>query len=270
VDRPAWVPADIDLGRPSPARVYDYFLGGSHNFAVDRDVADRAIAVSPDIPYAARSNRAFLRRAVRFMTAEGVDQFIDIGSGIPTEGPTHEIAARGCPDARVVYVDNDPIAVAHSQALLTDETRGAVLLADLRDPAAILGSAALTATVDLSRPVGLLLLAVLHFVPDEEDPAGIVATLAGALAPGSFLVISHVSTALKLDPDKLRREAGLRAPLAFVRTPDRIAGLFAGWKLVEPGLVPIGMWRPDGTPDSEAAHIPGLAGVAKGGSRASA
>jgi S-adenosyl methyltransferase len=263
VDRPAWVPADIDITRPSPARLYDYFLGGSHNFAVDRNLADRAIAASPDIPYAARSNRAFLRRAVRFMTSNGVDQFLDIGSGIPTEGPTHEIATSGRPGARVVYVDRDPVAVAHSRALLTDDARDTVLQADLRDPQAVLAADEVRTAIDFDRPVGLLLLAVLHFVSDEEDPAAIVATLRKALAPGSYLAISHVSTALRLDQDKLRRDAGLSAPLSYVRDPAEIGRFFGDWELVEPGLVPIALWRPDGVPGPEAARMPGVGGVAR-------
>jgi hypothetical protein len=263
VDRPGWVPADIDLSKASAARVYDYLLGGTHNFAVDREVADRAVAASPEIPAAARSNRAFLKRAVQHITASGVDQFLDIGSGIPTEGATHEIATAARPGARVVYVDSDPIAVAHSQALLAGDQRGAVLHADLRDPRSILAADPVTRTLDFDRPVGLLLLAVLHFLADAEDPAGVVATLAGALAPGSFLAISHVSTALTLDTQRLQQESGQRAPLAYIRGREQIVALFAGWDLVEPGLVPIDQWRPDAPPDPRAPSVPGLAGVAR-------
>jgi SAM-dependent methyltransferase len=262
VERPRWAPADIDLTRPSPARVYDYFLGGTHNFAVDREIADRAIAAAPEIPYGARSNRAFLGRAVRFMAAQGVGQFLDLGSGIPTQDPTHEVAARSRRDARVVYVDNDPIAVAHSRALLAGDDRGAVLHADIRDPKAILHSDVVTSMVDFSRPVGLLLLALLHFLSDEEDPAGIVAAFADSLAPGSYLVISHVSPAPEADVEMLERE--MREPrMAYLRDRDEIAGFFDGWELVEPGLVPPALWRPAGVPGPQAYQVPGLAGVAR-------
>jgi SAM-dependent methyltransferase len=241
--------------------MYDYFLGGTHNFAVDREVADRAIAASPEIPYGARSNRAFLARAVHFMTSQGVDQFIDLGAGIPAKDPTHEVAARSCPQSRVVYVDNDPIAVAHSQALLTGDDRRAVLQADLRDPESILGSAVLTSRIDFSRPVGLLLLAVLHFLSDDDDPAGVIATFAGALAPGSHLVISHVSPPPGVGIEQLEQEMR-ESRIGHMRGPEEIARFFHGWEMVEPGLVPLGLWRPEGVPDPQAYQVPGLAGVA--------
>jgi SAM-dependent methyltransferase len=262
VERPGWAPANIELARPSPARIYDYFLGGTHNFAVDRELADRAIAAAPQIPYGARSNRAFLGRAVHLMTSRGVGQFLDIGAGIPAQEPTHEVAGRGCEQARVVYVDNDPIAVAHSQALLTGDARSAVLQADLRDPKAILGSDVVTSTIDLSRPVGLLLLAVLHFLSDADDPAGVIATFAGVLAPGSYLAVSHVSPPPGASIERLESEMR-ESQLAHMRGRDEIARFFEGWEMVEPGLVPLGLWRPDGVPGREAYQVPGLAGVAR-------
>jgi SAM-dependent methyltransferase len=262
VERPGWAPADIELARPSPARIYDYFLGGTHNFAVDRELADRVIAASPEIAYGARSNRAFLGRAVHVMTSDGVGQFLDIGAGIPTQEPTHEVAARGYPQSRVVYVDNDPVAVAHSQALLTGDARGGVLHADVRDPKSILGSDVVTSMIDFSRPVGLLLLAVLHFLSDADDPADIIATFADALAPGSYLVISHVSPPSGADVEKLEREIR-QSGLGYMRGPDEIARFFEGWEMVEPGLISPALWRPDGVPSPQAYRVPGLAGVAR-------
>ncbi|MCW2642391.1 MAG: hypothetical protein JWP76_4697 [Dactylosporangium sp.] len=262
MERPGWVPADIDLPRPSPARIYDYLLGGTHNFAVDREFADRAIAASPELPYGARSNRAFLGRAVQLMTSHGVGQFLDIGAGIPTQEPTHEVAARGCPQARVVYVDNDPIAVAHSRALLTGDARGSVLHADLRDPKVILDSDAVASMIDFSRPVGLLLLAVLHFLSDADDPADVIATLAEALAPGSYLVISHVSPPPGADVERLEQELR-ESRIGYIRGRDEIARFFEGWEMVEPGLVPPALWRPSGVPGQQAYQVPGLAGVAR-------
>jgi SAM-dependent methyltransferase len=196
------------------------------------------------------------------MTSQGVCQFLDIGAGIPTQEATHEVAARACPQARVVYVDNDPIAVAHSQALLTGDARGAVLHADVRDPKAILAAEVVTSTIDLSRPVGLLLLAVLHFLPDADDPAGIIATFADALAPGSWLLISHVSPPPGVDIEQLERQMR-ESQTAFMRGRDEIARLFDGWDLVEPGLVPPSLWRPDGVPGPQAHRVPGLVGVAR-------
>ncbi|GII26034.1 SAM-dependent methyltransferase [Planosporangium mesophilum] len=263
MERPRWAPADIDLTRPSPARVYDYFLGGTHNFAVDREIAERAIAASPEIPYGARSNRAFLGRAVRHMAEQGVTQFLDLGSGIPTQDPTHEVAARSHPDARVVYVDSDPVAVAHSRALLADDGRGAVLQADIRDPKAILDSDAVTSTIDFSRPVGLLLLALLHFLSEDDDPGGVVATLADAVVPGSYLAISHVCAPPGADVGRLEREMRKPPQLAYLRNRDQIARFFDGWDVVEPGLVPPALWRPEGVPGQQAYQVPALAGVGR-------
>lgn len=221
------------------------------------------MAVSPEIPYGARSNRAFLGRAVRYMTEQGVTQFLDLGSGIPTQDPTHEVAARSRPDARVVYVDRDPIAVAHSRALLADDDRGAVLHADIRDPKAILGSDVVTSTIDFSRPVGLLLLALLHFFSDDEDPMGVLATLADAVVPGSYLVLSHVSPPQGADIELLAREMRKPPQMAYLRDRDEIARFFDGWDLIEPGLVPPALWRPEGVPGQQAYQVPALAGVGR-------
>jgi hypothetical protein len=265
VERPSWAPADIDLSRPSPARIYDYLLGGTHHFPVDREAAEIAIAASPDIPYGARTNREFLGNAVRFMASQGITQFLDIGSGIPTAGNTHEVAAEMVPDARVVYVDNDVVAVAHSRALLAEHPYGAVVHADLCEPRRILGSPEVAKLLDLAEPVGLLLLAVLHLVADEDDPYSVVATLKEALAPGSYLAISHVTTTLGVDPRSLVRKG--TPSTARLRSQPEIAAFFDGLEMVEPGLVPVPRWAPvprwHTVVAEEAAYVPGLAGVAR-------
>src|SRR6266487_1666874 len=191
--QPDWVPTDVDVDVPSAARVYDYFLGGAHNFAVDRALAEEIARMTPDVGDTMRAGREFLRRAVRFLVRAGISQFIDIGSGIPTVGNVHEIAQRLLPSAHIVYVDIDPVAVAHSRALLTGNDRVAVLHADIRDPQKILSDPALRGLIDLSRPVAILLAGIMHFIHDEDDPPGIVARLRDAVAPGSYLAISHVT-----------------------------------------------------------------------------
>src|SRR5882757_831692 len=193
MERPAWAPRSIDISAPSVSRIYDYYLGGSHNFEVDRDAARRAMEFMPGLPKIMQANRAFMRRAVRFATGEGITQFLDIGSGIPTFGNVHEIAQESRPGARVVYVDNDPVAVAHSQAVLEGNDDADVIAADLLKPREILASSQVQRLIDLNRPVALLLVAILHFVEDADDPYGAVAELRDALAPGSLLVVTHAS-----------------------------------------------------------------------------
>jgi hypothetical protein len=260
MQRPSWASADIDVTRPSPARIYDYFLGGVHNLPVDRLVADQALAASPEIPLAARTNRAFLRRAVQHMLRHGVRQFLDIGAGIPAAGSTHEIATHLHADARVAYVDNDPIAVAHSRAILAGNPAGRVLHADLRDTAEMLQAPEIRDLIDFTEPVGLLLLAVMHFIADEENPAGIVSTLRAALPPGSYLAISHVTTALDAAP---RATVHGHSISAHPRTSAQIHALFGDLHLEPPGLVAPAAWRPDGPVHPDALRIPGLAGVAR-------
>ena len=241
-----WVPAGIDVDRPSAARVYDYFLGGAHNFAVDRALADQIAAMTPNIGETMRSNRVFLRRAVRYLVDQGVRQFLDIGSGIPTAGNVHEIALAAAPDAQVVYVDIDPVAVEHSRAILTGVDRAGVICADVRDVQRVLGESRKLGLIDFDRPVAVLLAGVLHFVPDADDPAATVAALAEALAPGSYLLISH-ATADGQPPEvvEAQRLSGRTATEIVLRTRAQIAAWFAGFSLVEPGLVFIPQWRPD-------------------------
>src|ERR1700757_72816 len=190
------LPPEIDTSRPHPARIYDYGLGGKNHFAVDREVADKAMAAMPTGRTAARENRAFLGRVVRYLAGEaGVRQFLDIGTGLPTTGNVHEVAQKIAPESRVVYVDNDPLVLAHARALLTSapEGRTAYIDADLRDPAAILSDPAVRETLDFGQPIALMLVAVLHFITEDAEAAEIVATLLDALPSGSYFVASHAT-----------------------------------------------------------------------------
>jgi hypothetical protein len=249
---PGWVPPEIDTTKANIARVYDYWLGGSHNFLADQDVARAMIAVDPTIRAMMRANRAFLGRAVRYLAREtGIRQFLDIGSGIPTEQNVHEVAQAAGPGSRIVYVDNDEVAVAHSRLMLEDNPDATVIQADLREPDKILADPETQLLIDFTQPVALLLLAVLHFVPDGANPAQILATLRDAVSPGSYLVICHACRDVRPDTAdnatavyNSRVAANLR-----VRTRDEIAALFDGFTLVEPGLVWIPEWRPDSPAD---------------------
>ena len=245
-DRLDWVPAEIDMDRPSNARVYDYFLGGAHNFEVDRQLAEQIMRMTPNVGETMRANRVFLRRAVRYLAEQGVRQFLDIGSGIPTAGNVHEIALEAAPDASVVYVDIDPVAVEHSRAILTGVDRAGVICADVRDVQRVLGESQKLGLIDFARPVAVLLAGVLHFVPDADDPAATVAALGHALAPGSYLLISH-ATADGQPPEvvEAQRLSGRTATEIVLRTRAQIAAWFTGFPLVEPGLVFIPQWRPD-------------------------
>jgi hypothetical protein len=247
-----WVPPEIDTSKANIARVYDYWLGGSHNFRADQDVARAMIAVDPNIRAMMRANRAFLGRAVRYLVREaGIRQFLDIGSGIPTERNVHEVAQMAAPGSRVVYVDNDEVAVAHSRLMLEDNPDATVIQADLREPDKILADPETQLLVDFTQPVALLLLAVLHFVPDQARPAQILASLREAVAPGSYLVICHSCRDVKPDTaDSATAVYNSRvAAQLSVRTRDEIAALFDGFTLVEPGLVWIPEWRPDSPAD---------------------
>ena len=243
----SWVPPGVDTGRANVARVYDYWLGGSHNFLADQDLARAIVAVVPSVREAARDNRAFLGRAVRFLAASGIRQFLDVGSGIPTEGNVHEIAGQATPGARVVYVDNDRVAVAHSRAILAGSTDAAVMEADARDPAQILASETVRELIDFTQPVGLLLNMVLHFIDDPEDPWRIVATLRDALAPGSYLVLGHLTDENKPTVAHAAEKVYNRsvATNIHVRSRADILAFFDGFDLVDPGLVYIPHWRPD-------------------------
>jgi S-adenosyl methyltransferase len=247
-----WVPTIVDTSAPSGARTYDYLLGGSHNFAADRAMADQVERAVPGIRAAARLNRAFLARAVRFMIQNGVRQFLDIGSGIPTVGNVHEIAHQVQPSCRVVYVDKDPIAVAHSELMLTGEENAAMVEADMRAPDTILEHPTTRRLLNLDEPVGLLFLLVMHWIPDDDDLAALAARYREVLAPGSHLAITHMTD--DIQSDKIGAVAGIvrenrGAGQVFPRTRAQIATLFGDFELLPPGLVPTGTWRPAGIGD---------------------
>ena len=242
---PDWVPPGIDVERPSVARVYDYLLGGGHNFAVDRRIAEQLLVVFPEAPLAAHANRAFLRRAVRFLVAAGVRQFLDVGSGIPTTGHVHEIAQEADPDARVVYVDISPVAVAHSQEVLAGNDRAAVIQEDVRRPTEILQHPDVRRLLDLRQPVGVLMVALVHFLSDADDPANVIARLTGPMASGSYLVVSHGTDDGPLD-GTTGREVFRRSGIEVTsRTRAQVEALFTGWDLVDPGVVWVPQWHPD-------------------------
>ncbi|MEU4427048.1 SAM-dependent methyltransferase [Actinoplanes sp. NPDC024001] len=258
-----WVPAGIDVDQPSAARVYDYFLGGAHNFAVDRALAEQIAAMTPNIGETMRSNRVFLRRAVRYLAGQGIRQFLDIGSGIPTAGNVHEIALEAAPGASVVYVDIDPVAVEHSRAILAGVDRTGVICADVRDVERVISESEKLGLIDFSQPVAVLLAGVLHFVPDSDDPAGVVAALRDAVAPGSYLLISH-ATADGQPPEVIeaQRLSGRTATEIVLRDGAGITAYFDGFTLVDPGLVFIPQWRPD--PGDEVDEHPERVGAYAG------
>jgi S-adenosyl methyltransferase len=245
------MPHGIDTSVPNAARVYDYFLDGAHNFAADRAMANKIQQVLPEVRDAIRITRAFLRRAVLFMVNSGIRQFLDIGSGIPTVGNVHEIAQRADPECRIVYVDKEPVAVTHCALLLQNNDRAAAVQANLRAVEDVLDHPQTKQLLDLDQPIGLLMLALLHFVPDSWDPAGIVARYRDRLAPGSYLAISHIAAD--------GNAAGLTEAAQFyqntrdpmhLRSHAEVHRLFAGFELVEPGLVSCALWRPSGPGDT--------------------
>src|SRR5690349_4105398 len=238
----------IDTSTAHPARVYDYWLGGKDNFAVDREAAELALQAYPQLAEAVQSNRAFLARAVRYLTGEAsIRQFLDIGTGIPAANNTHQVAQHEAPDSRIVYVDNDPIVLLHARALLRSTPEGACdyIQADLRNPEEILAAAA--RTLDFGKPVALMLLAILQFIPDDEDPYALVSRLVAALPPGSYLVVSHPTD--DFNPNRqgesIQRYNERVADQATLRGHDETARFFDGLDLVEPGVVAVAKWRPD-------------------------
>ena len=244
---------EIDSNRPSPARIYDFWLGGSQNFAVDRQVGQRAAAEMPTLQAAIRANRAFLGRVVHHLAADlGVTQFLDLGSGVPTVGNVHEIAQQANPATRVIYVDIDPVAIAHARALLAKVDGVEAILADLRDPDAVLNHPLVRETLDLSAPIAVLLNAVLHFIPDTEHPDAIVRTYIGQAAPGSYLALSHAAPDLehRREQDKMLDDYQNSTGVPFInRDPEIIAGWLTGLDIQPPGLVTVAEWQPE--PDIE-------------------
>jgi len=256
---------DFDTSVPHIARVYDYWLGGKDNFAVDREVGDRTIEAYPDIVFSVRANREFLARAVRFLTAEaGIRQFLDIGTGIPTANNTHQVAQDIAPDSRIVYVDNDPVVLAHARALLkgTPEGECAYIDADMHDPDKILAGAA--ETLDFTKPVAVMMIAVLHMIGDDAEPAAIVNRVMQACAPGSFLVISHPASDIDAEQgaELIRRFNESSPTKGTLRNRADVTRLFGGLGLVEPGVIRAPEWRPDS--GDQAARPANLwAGVAR-------
>ncbi|MFD7133569.1 SAM-dependent methyltransferase [Streptomyces sp. NPDC059894] len=242
-------PFEIDTSKPHPARMYDYFLGGKDNYEVDREAAEEFMKSAPEVRVGVRANRRFMHRAVRYVVAEGgVRQILDVGTGLPTEPNVHQIAHAIAPDTRIAYVDNDPIVSAHSRALMAGSDTS-VVLADVRDPRALLDHPDVRKIIDFDRPVALMLVALLHFVPDAEDPDGIVATLRDALPTGSYLVLSHATGDVHAD----RREDAAAvynsaSATMNLRSHSRILDFFGDFSLVEPGLVPVPDWRPEESP----------------------
>ncbi|WP_067452580.1 SAM-dependent methyltransferase [Actinomadura macra] len=284
---------EIDSSVPHSARIWNYWLDGKENYPVDREVGDAFVQIFPGQVDIARHSRAFLGRAVRYLAGEaGIRQFLDIGTGLPTVDNTHEVAQRVAPDARIVYVDNDPLVLTHARALLTSTPEGvtAYIDADIRDPDAIVAKAA--ETLDFSRPVALLLLGILGHLSDDEDPEGVLASLVGALAPGSFVVINDgtdvfgasseddpgsdadadAGSGSGSDDGQADATARARAIARYVeaggtayhlRPPERIAAYFDGLELAEPGVVPVSRWRPEPSPFGEPPELDAFCGVAR-------
>jgi hypothetical protein len=255
---------DIDTSVPHIARVYDYWLGGKNNFAADRKAADQAIAAFPGLPAAARANRQFLGRAVRYLVGEaGIRQFLDVGTGIPATSNTHEVAQSVAPECRIVYVDNDPIVLAHARALLTSTPQGACayLDADLRDTGAVLERAA--RTLDFGQPVAVMLIAIMHMIGDADGPHAIVARLMDAVPSGSYLALSHVASDVlsrtETEADSVaegnRRYNQAASEPVLMRTRDQVLAFFDGLELLQPGLVTPPQWRPDAAADDIPAPL---------------
>ncbi|MFI7342984.1 SAM-dependent methyltransferase [Streptomyces sp. NPDC050085] len=255
---------EIDTSKPHPARVYDYLLGGKDNYAVDREAGEALAAAAPEARIGVRANRAFLQRAVRHVVAAGVRQILDIGTGLPTPPNVHDTARTIAPDVRVAYVDNDPIVSAHADALLGHSGATGVALADLRDPQAVLDHPEVRRVIDFDRPVALLLVAVLHFLTDAEDPGGIVATLRDALPDGSYLVLTHATDDFA-DRSAARAVYSKATATLNLRSRPEIERFFTGFDLIEPGLSQVPFWHPDTPPPPGSDEIGFYGGVGRKG-----
>ncbi|MFF7751723.1 SAM-dependent methyltransferase [Streptomyces sp. NPDC007971] len=253
---------EIDTSRPHPARIYDYLLGGKDNYAVDQRAGDELAAAAPEVRIGLQANRAFLQRAVRYVVAHGVRQILDIGTGLPTSPNVHEVAHETAPQVRVAYVDNDPIVAAHANALLSKSGATSVVLGDLRDPRAVVDHPDVRRTIDFDEPVALLLVAVLHFLTDAEQPAQIVAALRDALPAGSFLVLSH-ATGDFADRSAAQAVYNKATATLNLRSRTEVERFFDGFELVEPGLTQVPFWRPDTTPPPRSQEIGVYGGVAR-------
>ncbi|GAB2752789.1 SAM-dependent methyltransferase [Salinifilum aidingensis] len=241
-----WLPPDVDLEKPSAARCYDFYLGGAHNFEIDRDLGRRVMEVVPNVQEIARNNRAFLRRAVRYCLDRGIRQFLDLGSGIPTAGNVHEIVHAVDPGARVVYVDNEPVAAAHSETMLSDEPNATVIQADMLDADKVIGASETQRMIDFSRPVAVMMIAVVHFVDESARPGEIIRRYHERMAPGSYLGFSHVT-----DDDHPEGTHGLvklyesSSNPVTLRSRSRVEQLLSDFSLVDPGVVYVPEWHPD-------------------------
>jgi SAM-dependent methyltransferase len=261
------VPPEINTHVPQSARVYDYWLGGKDHLPADRALGEAIAEALPTIRTQVRAQRAFLGRAVRYLARDAeVRQFLDIGTGIPSAGNVHDVAQEIAPESRVLYVDNDPIVLAHARALMSGTSQGSVafIQADLREPEAILGDPAVAGTLDLAEPVGLVLVGVMHHLRDDDDPRRIVATLVDALAPGSYLVLSQSTP--DFDPDAMGALAAASEQGGIPNVPRSLADtepFFAGLRLVEPGLVPMATWRPDPGSGQDPRSVYAYGGVAR-------
>ncbi|MGW1160438.1 SAM-dependent methyltransferase [Streptomyces sp. NPDC002513] len=253
---------EIDTSRPHPARIYDYLLGGKDNYEVDQRAGDELAAAAPEVRIGLQANRAFLRRAVRHVVGSGVRQLLDVGTGLPTSPNVHEIAHEVAPDVRVAYVDNDPIVKVHADALLSRSGATSIVLADLRDPRSVVDHPDVRRVIDFDEPVALLLVAVLHFLTDEERPEQVVATLRDALPAGSFLVLSHATDDFA---DRSEAQAVYNKATATLNLRSRaeVERFFDGFDLVEPGLAQVPFWRPDTPVPARSGEIGFYGGVAR-------
>ncbi|MQY23291.1 SAM-dependent methyltransferase [Nocardia macrotermitis] len=261
-------PVDLQKDQPHTARMYDYYLGGKDHYRADREAAEKVVGIWPGVRVAARQNRAFIHRVTRYLANAGVRQFLDIGTGIPTEPNLHQVAQQVAPDARIVYADNDPLVLVHARALMVSSPEGRTnyVSADVTTPEQILESPGLHDTLDLTRPIALSLNALLHFIPDDRDPHGIVDTLMDRLAPGSYLVMTHVTP--DFDPTSIGtvvdiyRHSGLPCQ---VRSKAEFARFFERFELIDPGVEVPHRWRPDGapTPEKMDAEVSAYAAVAR-------
>jgi hypothetical protein len=253
---------EIDTSRPHPARIYDYLLGGKDNYEVDQQAGDELAAKAPEVRISVQANRAFLQRAVRYAVDGGIRQILDIGTGLPTSPNVHETAQELTPDVRVAYVDNDPIVKAHADALLNRSGTNSIVLADLRDPQAIVDHPDVRRVIDFDEPVALLLVAILHFLTDAEKPEQIVAALRDALPAGSFLVLSHATGDL-FDRREAQAVYNNATATMNLRTHAEVERFFDGFELVEPGLTQVPFWRPDTPPPARSGEIGFYGGVAR-------
>jgi O-methyltransferase involved in polyketide biosynthesis len=266
MERPPWAPRAIDIAVPSVSRMYDYYLGGSYNFEVDRQAARRAMEFIPALPKIAQAGRAFMRRAVRYAVGRGVTQFLDVGSGLPAFGNVHEVARTASDRARVVYADHDPVAIARWKTVLAGDAAADAVAADLRGPRDLLTLEPVGRLLDLERPVALLLTGVLHYLEDADQPYEAVSELRDAMAPGSLLILTHASyEGIPVPAEQVGGAVdvykSIRNPV-IMRSRDEIARFFEGYDMVEPGIVPMPHWRPETAPEDEAPFaFSGFAGV---------